>query len=133
MRLKTAALIAVFLSGCSTSPMPSSEASKVPDSRIFAFSAKDQARLVVTRDSGFLAGGCNYELYIDGKLAAEFAAGETAEFGLKPGQHAIGIAGARHCAGAGILESEVTLNPGETVKRRMFTNSAGFHLTPTGF
>ncbi len=134
MKMLAASLgVVVSLAGCSTSPISSTSADKVPPSRVFAYQSPAESTLVVTRDTGFLAAGCNYELYIDGKLSAEFAVGETQAFGLPAGPHVLGVAAARHCAGAGILEYEVELKPGQTLKRRIFVNSAGFHLMPTGF
>ena len=58
-----------LLSGCATSPVPSSQADPVPASRLMAFQkvpASPYGTLVVTRDSGFTGSACNTILYIDG-------------------------------------------------------------------
>ena len=55
-------LMYFFLSvGCSTTPTPSSEAIPTPKERVFAFqdkSADKTSVLIVTRDQGFVGGGC---------------------------------------------------------------------------
>lgn len=132
-KLFSVAATALFITGCSTSPISSGEASKIPPSRIYAFSQKAESQLVVTRDTGILGAACNYKIYIDGKLAAEIGSGETVAFGLRPGNHILGIAAAAPCGGAGLRESDVTIASGETAKRRVYTNSSGFFLTPTAF
>jgi hypothetical protein len=123
----------LLLVGCSTSPISSDQADPVPSDRLYAFTAKAESRLVVTRDTGILGGACNYKLYIDGKYAAAFGSGETATFGLKPGNHILGIAAGPPCGGAGLIESEVTIDAGQTLKRRIAINSSGFRLTPTAY
>lgn len=123
----------MLLSGCSTSPISSSEADPVPGDRLYAFTGKETSRLVVTRDTGILGAACNYKLYIDGTLAGAFGSGETASFGLKPGTHILGIAAGPPCGGAGLIESDVTIGAGQTVKRRISINQSGFRLTPTAY
>lgn len=132
-KLLSIAVPVLFIAGCSTSPISSDEASKIPPSRVYAFSQKAESKLVVTRDTGILGAACNYKIYIDGKLSAEIGSGETVSFGLKPGNHILGIAAAPPCGGAGLRESDVTIASGETAKRRVYINSSGFFLTPTAF
>lgn len=83
---------ALLLSGCATTPLPSSQATPAPAERVLAFQEKspaNNASLVLTRDEGFLGSGCYYALWINGKLSARFATGETAVFFIEPGEHVL--------------------------------------------
>lgn len=42
----------MLLAGCATSPVPANKADPVPSNRLYAFIAKSQLQLLVTRDSG---------------------------------------------------------------------------------
>lgn len=99
MKLFIAVVAVVLLAGCATSPVPVNNADPVPSSRLYAFNGKSEAQLLVTRDSGLYGSGCNYRLYIDGTLAAEFASGEVAWFGVKAGKHILGVKPSAACGG----------------------------------
>nr|WP_269803054.1 hypothetical protein [Pseudomonas uvaldensis] len=119
-----------MLAGCATSPVPSSEADPVPSSRLFALQAPAQgdSTLIVTRDKGFVGGGCNTTLSIDGRKAAEIGAGETAKFRVAPGEH---IVSASAC-GSGLKERETNIKAGSTKKFRISIDSAmSMDLSPT--
>lgn len=47
--------------------------------------------VVVTRDRGFIGGGCKLGFYVDGKLAGIFETGETARFHVPAGEHDFGV------------------------------------------
>lgn len=87
------ALVAFFictamLSGCTvfvrTNQVSTSSAVQVPVDRVLAFQDKqpDSFVLQVTRDEGFMGGGCYIGLEIEGSLAGRFDTGETATFYL---------------------------------------------------
>ncbi|MHB1175994.1 MAG: hypothetical protein ACYCZJ_12810 [Sulfuriferula sp.] len=81
--------IVLLLAGCATTPTPLAEAKQAPQSRILAYQekkAETTSTLVVTRDAGFLGGGCYYGLSINGILAARLDVGETSRFYLSPGE-----------------------------------------------
>jgi len=95
MRLFVGAVAIALLAGCSTSPVSPGEARPVPKNRIVAFSANPKeayGTVVVTRDTGFLGGGCYVAIHIDGKLAARIDTGEVAKFFLSIGGHPSGSA-----------------------------------------
>ncbi|WP_157062733.1 MULTISPECIES: hypothetical protein [Pseudomonas] len=46
----------------------------------------------MTRDTGFLGGGCYVAIHIDGKFAARIDTGEVAKFFLSIGGHPSGSA-----------------------------------------
>ncbi|WP_339504048.1 hypothetical protein [Pseudomonas sp. RL_105y_Pfl2_101] len=130
MRLFVGAVAVALLAGCATSPVPSSEADPVPSSRLFAFQAPTMgdSTLVVTRDKGFVGGGCNTKVSIDGRQAAEIGTGETAKFRVTPGEH---IVSASSC-GSGLKERETNIKAGSTKKFRISIDSAmSMDLSPT--
>lgn len=130
MRLFVGAVAVALLAGCATSPVPSSEADPVPSSRLFAFQAPTQgdSTLIVTRDKGFVGGGCNTTVSIDGRRAAEIGSGETAKFRVVPGEH---IVSASSC-GSGLKERETSIKAGSTKKFRISIDSAmSMDLSPT--
>jgi hypothetical protein len=131
MRLLIGALAVALLAGCATSPVPADKADPVPSNRLFAFGGKSESQLLVTRDSGLYGSGCNYRLYIDGTLAAEFASGEVARFGVKSGKHILGVKPSAACGGWGLVEREVDVKTGETVRRRITLSGDSFDISPT--
>ena len=77
------------LSACATTPIQLSQATPVPQSRLYAFqtpTASNEAVLLVTRDQGLVGSACYYALYINDTLAARLNNGEKATFYVKPGQ-----------------------------------------------
>lgn len=130
MKFFVGALAVALLAGCATSPVPSSEADPVPSSRLFAYQAptQDDSTLIVTRDKGFVGGGCNTVVSIDGRRAAEIGAGESAKFRVAPGEH---IVSASSC-GSGLKERETSIKAGSTKKFRISIDSAmSMDLSPT--
>lgn len=130
MRTVVSAIAVALLAGCATSPVPSGEADPVPSSRLFAFQAPTQenSTLIVTRDKGFVGGGCNTTVSIDGRRAAEIGPGETAAFRVDAGEH---IVSASSC-GSGLKERETTIKAGSSKKFRISIDSAmSMDLSPT--
>lgn len=123
------AMLALGLAGCATSPVTSDQARPVPPERMLAFGTGEPASsgvLSVTRDSGFLGGGCYLGFYIDGQLAAKFDTAEKGIFYVKPGEHVIGIG---NPGGGGLCniekgyrrETSTVISQGETKKYRLTT------------
>ncbi|WP_256594814.1 hypothetical protein [Pseudomonas sp. OV226] len=137
MRIACIALLgSTLLSGCATSPTPSSQAKPVPPERLFAFQAQAEAAhgtLVVTRDTGLTGSACNTILYIDGSKSAEIAPGETARFYLEPGERIIGVNSTQFCGG-GLKERSLVLDAGAVKKYRIsIDTSFSMDLAPTAF
>lgn len=81
--------IALALTGCATTPVPATSAKQAPAERVLAFQTKlegPSGKLIVTRDEGFLGGGCFYALSINGIVAARLDVGETSAFFVSPGE-----------------------------------------------
>jgi hypothetical protein len=129
MRILIGALAVALLVGCAPVPISADKADPVSPDRVFAYSAKAESQIVVTRDAGMSGSGCTIRFYIDGKPAADFHAGEVARFGVAAGKHILAVEGVRMCAGTGLAETEINLKPGESLRRRI----AGISLTPTSF
>jgi len=88
------------------------------------------AILIVTRDTGFVGGGCNTTVSIDGRKSAEIAAGETAKFFIPAGDH---ILSASAC-GSGLKEREASIKAGSTKRFRISIDSSmSMDLSPTTF
>lgn len=83
--------IVLLTTGCTmfvrTNAVPSSTAEQVPANRILAYTEEVDgfARMTVTRDEGFMGGGCYLALVISGEVAARFNPKETATFFVPPG------------------------------------------------
>ena len=80
----------LLLSGCmtTTTPLRASEAKAAPTTRLLAYQTKSPSAsgtLVVTRDTGFMGGGCFYAVWINGILSARLDVGERSEFYVQPG------------------------------------------------
>ncbi|WP_397442967.1 hypothetical protein [Pseudomonas chlororaphis] len=130
-----------FLIGCSSSPVDSGVAKRVPTDRTFAFQrdVPEEAVLVVSRDNGFWAsGGCYATVLIDGKRAARIDTGETVKFKLKPGRHIVGISGDDEgnglCAlqiGQPLKEIATELKDGEVQKLRISGTQNGTEIRPS--
>jgi len=140
-RVLLATAIAVSIVGCTSTPVESGSAKRVPADRMFAYqtSIPGGATLVISRDNGFWAsGGCLVAVLIDGRKAARIDTGEMIKFQLKPGRHIVGIAGDEDgsglCAmqiGQPIKESATVLNAGETQKFRISGTQNGNDIRPS--
>lgn len=122
-------VLADILAGCSMKPVTAQEAKPISSDRQYAYSAEDEASLVVTRDKGLIEGdgGIRIDVLIDGKLAAKINAGEVVRFGLKAGTHIVAVT-----IGSTLVEREVNLKAGDTVRRRI-TYYNNLDITPTAF
>ncbi|MFJ2381585.1 hypothetical protein [Pseudomonas protegens] len=125
MRILMAAA-AVVVAGCSNTPISADKADPLPLNRIYAFTQKSDSELVVTRDSGMYQVGLKIKLYVDGTLAAEFGQGEVGRFSLTQGPHILAVSD-----GSVLVESEIELLPGQTMRRRISITMQGIELSPT--
>ncbi|MFJ7794085.1 hypothetical protein [Pseudomonas sp. NPDC096950] len=116
-----------ILTGCSGTPVSAKNADPIDPNYQYAYREKGEAQLVVTRDRGWYKGGHTVDFLIDGELAAEMRMGDVAKFGLKAGHHIIAVS-----MNGTLVEREVTLNAGETVRRRIPVGAV-LDVTPTTF
>lgn len=122
-----------LLSGCMTSPITAQDASPVPKDRMYVKPGSGTAKLVLTRDSGFFGAACNHRVYIDGDLSAEIGSGEVAIFSLSPGKHIVSVKPSTLCGSGALVEREVDLESGKSVRRRVSIGPGGIDLSPTAF
>lgn len=122
------------LAGCATTPVTIEAAKQAPVSRLLAFQEERQsttAILVVTRDEGFLGGGCYYSVAINGTLAARLDVGETSRFYAEPGE--VLLRAGRDPQGKGLCgvvqdewtQRETILRPNETKYFRLSIDANG--------
>ncbi|WP_173959831.1 hypothetical protein [Polynucleobacter arcticus] len=86
-------LLVLMATGCATN-ISSKDAKPVPKDRLLAYQIPDEKRtypLSVTRDEGFLGGGCYLELWIESIKVAQFDTGETATFYVEPFVQTAGV------------------------------------------
>lgn len=127
MRVLIGAVALVMLAGCSTSPVSPSEAKQVPIDRLVSFTSKPNeayGTVIVTRDTGFMGGGCYVAIHIDGKLAARIDTGEVAKFYLPTGDHLVGLGidkqGGGMCSWTDMLkEQSASLKDGQVKRFRI--------------
>ncbi|KAA8731014.1 hypothetical protein F4V57_14270 [Acinetobacter qingfengensis] len=84
--------LVVGLVGCVTAPVQNNERKPLSNDRILSYKEKTEinnSKIIVTRDSGFLGGGCYYGFWVDGKLTARFDTRETAEFFIPEGERVL--------------------------------------------
>ena len=97
----------IFLGGCATAPISTSLAKTTPKDWILAYQEKldGYAEVEITRDTGFLGGGCYLSVLFRNETIGRFDTGEKATFYLPPGQWAMAVAsdpdGRGLCAAAG--------------------------------
>jgi len=129
--------IAITLSGCATQPIPTSQASFVPDLRILDKSIvtpKDGAgQVIVKRDGGIGGSACNTRVFANGRLSAELAPSEKVILYLPEGAHIISAWPNNPCGG-GMVEAEARVSVTRPITFRIGYGSNGdFGLYPTAF
>lgn len=134
-RIIAAALFAVALSGCATSPMQLSEAKVVPSDEVYGFKSnitQASGSLTVFRDDGFLGSGCDIMLYIDGQRAAKIGPGQKVTFNLPAGEVNLGtgLADSGLCSGAAIKTLSANIKQGKSSTYRINGDMQGFYLGP---
>lgn len=140
MRIFGALAVTVALAGCSTAPITVERAKSVPQERIYFVGEEGQqssSTLVVVRDRGATGSACFINLWINGKIAAQFDPEEKAVFKILPGGHILGtqIQKTGLCGiGQGLIEREVVIAPGEVKYYRIFTSAnAEVDLLPSAY
>lgn len=100
-RHAVAVALVLGLAGCSTVPN-SPGLRMVPPERVYvktALSADTPATLRVVRDTGYLNSACELTVYLQGKVAASVADGETVDFFVPAGEVVLKV-GRDHRGGA---------------------------------
>lgn len=139
MRILLTMLVLSAVTGCATKPVTAERATPAPADRVH-YSGDGSARLVVTRDSGLLGGGCYLGLLLNGDLAARLGTGETVTLPVPPGEHLLGIGndpkGGGLCGLSSMTIREIaTTVEGEQSKRFRLLGDmdGGFTIAPSSF
>lgn len=115
MRSIVLMLVALSVSGCSTTPISKTEAIAVPTERIASpvFLRPDAVRteaVTITRDRGFTGGGVKFEVSANTDKIAVLAPGETVTFYLAPGRYVFVAAGIPNVFNEPPGETEVVIS-----------------------
>lgn len=142
MKLFIGALAVAVLAGCVTSPVPAEKAKPVPADRALLLQSKPTipyGTIRVTRDTGFLGGGCFLAVHVDGQLAARIDTGEVVSFFVPVGDHLVGMgvdkSGGGMCSWTDMLkEQSVSLTNSQIKRFRIGGDSqAGLDIRPSSF
>lgn len=113
MRYLIFLFVAALIGGCADTPryLPNGYA-WVPPSRIFGFTGRSDAHLIIVRDD-MGNGTCQIRLSIDGKPAAEMRYGEGARFRLTMGMHRLLARPSQSCTKDWSRSALVTVKSGD--------------------
>lgn len=116
------------ISGCvQLSHYSPDQADLVPTSRLYGFTNRSDAHLVVVRDESD-DGQCTIHFFIDGTPAADFEAGEVANFGLTMGWHRLSALPAQGCSDLLIKNIKIAVKTGDALI--MYINEKGWGSVP---
>jgi hypothetical protein len=135
MRALLAAL-PLLLVACGTTPTPTESAG--PPETILAPEAvlpsAGPARVLVKRDSGFVAAACRHVVMLDGRPIAQLLHGQAVTIHTQPGRHIVGVKATPFLCGNPIIETEVVADAARPTVLRISTDSAGsIKLSPTAY
>ncbi|MGX8847709.1 hypothetical protein [Pseudomonas aeruginosa] len=140
MKKLIGAFALLLVAGCSTSPVSVETAAPAKAANVYAYQSKPagpSGSLTVVRDSGFVGGGCDMGVYVDGRLVARIATKEKVTLFLPVGSKVVGagIVGAGLCgANTDRREREISIRDGDRLNYRLFTSSNGdIDLLPTTY
>ena len=127
----------LFLGGCATTPVPTSEARPVPLERIqnptLVKKQQGYGEVTIKRDEGISGSACNTQIFVDGKPVADIAPGEKVVLYLPEGDHML-AAIARGICGGGLVEAKVSASEKRSPVYRVSYGSSGeFSLQLTAF
>jgi len=127
--LSAMVLSTTLLAGCSTKPATVYTSVKPI---IQTTSAKNDAKIVVRRDTGFMGAGCRVDTYLDGTKYGSLKAGQSLTINTTSGEH---IASAKFVGALcpeRLSEVEVKLDENQTKYYRLaFDASGSFSIMPT--
>jgi hypothetical protein len=113
MKYVTFLLTLSLIAGCKAPAVPD-ETTTVPPARLWGFTKKSDANLVVLGASS-LRNGCTIHISIDEKPAAIFFAAEVAHFGLTIGSHTLTARTSEGCFKQWTQEVRVKVKSGDAL------------------
>jgi hypothetical protein len=137
-RIACIAAAATLAAACATQPVPSSKATPVPDSRVFARDFVQphdgRALLVVTRDKGLRASVCTVGIHVDGTLVADLRPSEQVRLFVEEGEHLVGASSRANTCFAGADQETVTVTRAKPVLLRVSAGGGmGLVIEPSAF
>lgn len=132
---------AVFLTACSTKNVNFEDAVFVDNARNYSQDLPseikgNEARLIVTRDSGFFGSACSLSIYINEFQLAELEPSEKVLLKLKENDYILTVSGngKAFCGSDNWDAYEVSIDKGQTKKLRVGGDiNKGFYIRPTAF
>ncbi|OOF70022.1 hypothetical protein BKG91_03475 [Rodentibacter caecimuris] len=115
-------LVGILLTGCSTTPITENTGKQVPKERVYDLTlttpAKNTAKVVILRDSGFTGSGCSHDIFVDKTKAVSLKQGEYANLYVSYGEHVLRLkSGAGLCPNIEDTDS-FTAKENQTLKYR---------------
>lgn len=84
-----------ILTGCASTPVSTSEAIQIPDSRVldggrqYLLPTKNSGIFIVKRDSGIMGAACSTKIYLNGKSIADLDTSEKVVLNLPVGEYIV--------------------------------------------
>lgn len=116
-------LATTSLSACavSTTKIPTAATTPVPSSQIVntAYQTLEpgDAHVIIKRDGGFFAGGCDFRVSVQGTLLATLRPAERIDLYLKPGDYILGAS--QGCGQDAVVEVEAKVATGDLKTYRL--------------
>jgi hypothetical protein len=133
MKILPILFVALFLTGCGSSPVKYDAATQVDSSNQLAgynrFSKPHDGwvSVIVVRDSMLFPSGAVAKLSIDGLDIAKFWGGNRLELYLPPANYIFAVE-PTICFGCNIVETAVDIKPGKTYAFRISLRDTAFHI-----
>ncbi|ELY3748296.1 hypothetical protein SMX51_002815 [Cronobacter sakazakii] len=137
MKSTSITLVALALTACSNTPVPTNMAKEVKGSQVltskYSTAASESGTVIIKRDSGKMGSICTVHVFIDGTPLAKLESEEKITAYLLPGSHIVSADPKGACTG-GLSEQSITITAGSTqVYRASFSSAGDFSLSPTAF
>ena len=140
--LKTCLLIlplGFLLLGCASTPVPTSEAVQIPDSRVlesgkqYLSPIKNSGQFIVKRDAGIMGIACSTKIYLNGKGIADLDTSEKVVLNLPEGDYIVSAEPNGVCGG-GLTEVKFNVKANSKSIFRYGTSGNGSpSIYPTAF
>ena len=139
LKITATIALAALVTGCSTSPISFDQAKPVPDSRVMAYGQKPAGpygTIQVSRDTGFVAGGCFVAIHVDGRPVARIDTGEAVSLFVPAGDHLVGLGADERCSGlcsfsGSLKEQSATLKAGQVKRSWIGDANVGLDIRPS--
>ncbi len=107
-------VVLASLIGCTSMQTSHEDADPLPASRLYNYSKRSDAQLVIMLESR-LEAVCRVRFLIDGKPAADFYAGEIAYFGVTVGAHFLEAEPSAGCTNFKRSQTKIDMKSGDAL------------------